>query len=774
MKTGTWRSIGRIWSAWIVVAGIIAIGAIAGVRLEARPQPQPKAAVAQADASRVAVDPDNIGGVVTSANGPEAGVWVLAETTDFQTKFRKIVVTDDRGRYLIPDLPKANYKIWVRGYGLVDSPPVTAAPGKALALTAVVAPSAKEAAQYYPANYWYSMLKVPPKDAFPLTVPGEGALSYLRTGRVIETQAAWIWGLRRGCQVCHQMGNKATREIEPELGTFDTTAAAWERKLEVGQGGRQLHQTLALGINNPTAMGLWTDWADRIAKGELPPTPPRPQGIERNLVLTLWDFADRAAFPHDLISTDKRKPTLNPNGHLYIVDWGEGLISIVDPTENTAQVAKVPLRNEDWRKILPAFEPQVKPEYPSPYWGKELTNVRNDIVNAGPGMMDTKLRTWFNVQTRLDVPSYCLKGSDNKYAKFFPMSPVPLKGMRNRAAGAAFYDPKTSSFTLIDTCFGASHTAFGYDKDETLFMSARGVNGIGWINTRVWDETHDAEKSQGWCPAILDYNGDGKIGAYTTENDEPANPKLDRMLASPTGAYAASSAGAVATGYILSVSPVDNSVWYHTTDLIPGRIIRMEVGSNPPQTCKAEVYEPPFTVKDELAYGPQGIDVDSKGVVWVSLTGSGKLASFDRRKCKVLIGPTATGQHCPEGWSLYPIPGPAFKGTDVSADYSYNDWVDRENTFGLGKDVPLVSGTGSDSLIAYVPSTKKWIVLRVPYPMGFYTRSMDGRIDDPNGGWKGRGLWSAVASRVVWHTEGGWGTRPYAVHFQIRPDPLAK
>ena len=71
-------------------------------------------------------------------------------------------------------------------------------------------------------------------------------------------------------------------------------------------------------------MGLWTDWADRIAKGELPPVPPRPQGIERNLVLTLWDFADRAAFPHDLISTDKRTPTLNPNGHLYIVDWGKG------------------------------------------------------------------------------------------------------------------------------------------------------------------------------------------------------------------------------------------------------------------------------------------------------------------------------------------------------------------------------------------------------------------------------------------------------------------
>ena len=768
MKTGTLRSVGWMLGVLCMVA------CIAIVRLQAQPRPGGAVAPAQTEASRVAVDADNIGGVVTSAKGPEAGVWVIAETNDFQTKFRKIVVTDDQGRYLIPQMPKANYKIWVRGYGLVDSKPVDAAPGKALALTAVVAPTPQAAAKYYPPNYWYSMLKVPPKDAFPMTIPGEGNFSYLRTGRTIESQAAWIWTLRRGCQVCHQMGNEATRGIEPELGTFQTSAAAWERKLAVGQGTRLLHNAVSLGQTNPTAMALWTDWVDRIKNGEVPPTPPRPQGIERNVVLTFWDFADRTAFPHDLISTDKRKPTLNANGHLYIVDWGEGQISIVDPTENTAQVAKVPLRDENWRKDMPAMEPQGPIEYPSPFWGKELKNVRNDQVNAGPGMMDSKGRTWFNVQTRLDVPSYCLKGSDNKFAKYFPMSPVPLKGMRNRDAGAAYYDPKTSSFTTIDTCFGASHTAIGYDKDETLYMSARGVNGLGWIKTRVWDETHDAEKSQGWCPAILDYNGDGKIGAYTVENEQPADPKLDRMLSSPTGAYTASSGGGAATGYILAVNPVDGSVWYHTTDLIPGRIIRMEQGANPPQTCKAEVYEPPFSVQDQKAYGPQGIDVDSKGIVWVSLTGSGKLASFDRRKCKVLNGPTATGQHCPEGWTLYPVPGPAFEGTDVSADYSYNDWVDRANTLGLGNDTPIVTGTGSDAMIAYERASKKWIVMRVPYPMGFYTRSVDGRIDDPNGGWKGRGLWSAVASRVVWHTEGGWGTRPYAVHFQLRPDPLAK
>src|ERR1700747_720346 len=117
--------------------------------------------------SALAVDPDDIGGVVTGPNGPEAGVWVIAETTDLPTKYVKIVVTDDQGRYVLPELPKANYEIWVRGYGLVDSPKVTSAPGKVLNLTAVVASTPAAAADYYPAQYWYSMLQIPDKSMFP-------------------------------------------------------------------------------------------------------------------------------------------------------------------------------------------------------------------------------------------------------------------------------------------------------------------------------------------------------------------------------------------------------------------------------------------------------------------------------------------------------------------------------------------------------------------------------------------------------------------------------
>src|SRR5438552_18246830 len=112
-----------------------------------------------------------LAGVVTSVNGPEAGVWVIAETNDLPTKFAKIVVTDDRGRYLLPELPKASYSVWVRGYGLVDSQKIRTTPGKTVNLTALVAPSPAAAAEYYPAIYWYSMLKVPEKSEFPGTGP---------------------------------------------------------------------------------------------------------------------------------------------------------------------------------------------------------------------------------------------------------------------------------------------------------------------------------------------------------------------------------------------------------------------------------------------------------------------------------------------------------------------------------------------------------------------------------------------------------------------------
>ena len=156
------------------------------------------------------------------------------------------------------------------------------------------------------------------------------------------------------------------------------------------------------------------------------------------------------------------------------------------------------------------------------------------------------------------------------------------------------------------------------------------------------------------------------------------------------------------------------------------------------------------------------------------MLGSGHLASFDRRKCKgPLNGPKATGQHCPEGWTLYPSPGPNFKNVkdSGSADSHYYDWVDQFDTLGLGKNTPIATGNGSDSLLALLNG--KWVVMRVPYPLGFFAKGMDGRIDDAKAGWKGKGVWTTWGTRTPFHTETGKGTMGKVVHFQVRPNPLA-
>jgi hypothetical protein len=168
------------------------------------------------------------------------------------------------------------------------------------------------------------------------------------------------------------------------------------------------------------------------------------------------------------------------------------------------------------------------------------------------------------------------------------------------------------------------------------------------------------------------------------------------------------------------------------------------------------------------------MDVDRNGVAWVAL-GSGHLASFDRRRCKSpLNGPKATGQHCAEGWTLYANPLPQFGNVSDSGSVegSYFAWVDQFDTLGLGRNTPIATGNESDGFLALKDG--KWVVLRVPYPMGFYAKWLDGRIDDPNGGWKGRGLWSTVSTRTPFHMETGKGTPPMVMRFQLRPDPLAK
>jgi hypothetical protein len=698
----------------------------------------------------------DIGGVVTSANGPEAGVWVIAETTGLSTKrYAKIVVTDDQGRYLLPALPSgAQYNVWVRGFGLVDSRRVPAKPGTTLNLIATVAPTERAAAQYYPGSYWWSMLKIPDKSMF----PGTG-LKANGMPQELKSQADWIDAIKQnGCGNCHQAGGPVMRTIDyAALGVGDKqTQAAWAARLRMGQAG----STMIAGVNSLMTndgglLARLANWTDRIAAGEVPrQRPERPQGIERNIVVTLWDWSRPTAYLHDLIGTDRRKPTVNGWGALYgamelSTDW----VPVLDPMLHMATEMKMPVKVASTPR---SSSVNIAPA-PWRHWGDRA--IWDTQVNAHTNMMDGEGRVWWTASHRpqWEQPAFCQKGSDHPSAKLFPLErssglATNTTNFVQNARGVTMYDPKTRRWAFVDTCFGTHHLNFGYDADNTLYLGNNGGPQVGWVNTRVFLETGDSAKAQGWTAFIIDTNGNGRRDEYV-EPDAPVDPRKDKRL--NVGFYG------------IAVNPIDGTVWGSNT-AGRGWIVRVDLGRNPPATALTEAYQLPVG-----EFGIRGMDLDSRGIAWAAGAG-GNLISFDRSKCRMRNGPTATGDHCPEGFTSYPLPGPKFDGVEGSlatVASPYYVWVDIHDIFGLGRDTVIVLDNQSDGVQAIVNG--KWLHLAVPYPMGFFSKGFEGRIDDPNGGWSARGLWATWGGRAPWHSEGGRGTPPYAVHFQLRPHPLA-
>ena len=702
---------------------------------------------------------DHIDGVVQGSDGREAGVWVIAETSDLPTSFIKIVVTDDHGRFVLPELPDAIYDVWVRGYGLVDSRRVAARPGAELTLSVTPATTPQEAARIYPANYWYALLEVPPESEFPGTGDAGNGIS-----ESMRSQAQWIDMTKQGCQLCHQLGNQVTREIThlSHLG-FDSAREAWDHRVQVGVRGGTMN-TFMNRFGRDPGLAMYADWTDRIAAGETPEAPPRPSGRQRDVVITMWDWGNETSYVHDEITTYKWDPTFNGGGPVYGVDGGHGALLELDPNTNSVRSIEIPVLDNPENPAVSRFAQRFP--VPSPFYGDEaLWNMPGDPHNP---MFDDKGRVWMTTKVRGNtLPEWCQEGSSNKFAQYYPTS--------RSGRQASYYDPATGDFALIDTCFGTHHLHFAPDDDRMLYFSGGG-DVVGWINTRMYDETGDGQLSQGWCPLVVDTNGDGRItkpwnqpvGALRSVDEGGGggdlvdfDPALDTRM-SP-GSY-----GVIA-------DPVDDNVIWGGGTEFPGRIWRVELGDNPPETCKTEVYEVPVVDGKVEGFGPRGIDVDANGLIWTALSGSSHFASFDRSKCTVLNGPeVVNSQHCQQGWALYQIPGPNMKGTNVRADFHYYNWVDIYDTLGFGENVPISNGSGSDSLQALDPETGEWLIMRVPYPLGFYSRGLDGRIDDPDAGWKGRGVWANYGTNFNWHTEGGKGTTSKMVKFQIRPDPLAR
>ena len=307
---------------------------------------------------------------------------------------------------------------------------------------------------------------------------------------------------------------------------------------------------MAGGLNamgKDRALAMFADWTDRMAGGELPPQPPRPQGLERNVVITQWDWADPKAYLHDEVSTDRRNPTMNANGLIYgSLELSADYLPVLDPVRNT--ISRVPLTVRDPNTPrTSATMPQ-----PSPYWGEEaIWTSRNNVHNP---MFDEKGRVWFTSAVRPAAnPDFCREGSTHPSAKLYPIA--------NSGRQLAIYDPATKQITHVNTCFGTHHLMFAEDANGTLWTSGGG-QVVGWLNTKMFDETHDEVKSQGWTALVMDTNGNGKRDAYVEPN-QPLDPAKDKRYGSAF--------------YAVAPAP-DGSIWGSVLGF-PGSVVRLNPGN---------------------------------------------------------------------------------------------------------------------------------------------------------------------------------------------------
>ena len=640
----------------------------------------------QAQTSGVPVDPKSISGVVVNGQATEAGVWVIAETDSLPTKFRRIVVTDDQGRFLVPDLPDASYRVWVRGYGLRDSKPVPAARGQQVTLAARSARTPQEAAKIYPANYWLSIYQPPAKEQLPSAYP---------------TREHWVGQVKLDCMLCHQLGVGLTR--------LWTKPEDWEHvwsRMEF----MQLYAK-SLGID-PLKQSL-ADWASRIEAGEVPSAPPRPTGIERNVVVSQWDWGREDSYIHDEITTDKRNPTLYAYGKVWGLDIGQSILWELDPVKHTVKANEIPMRTGPGRS----------PEREGRYHGN--TSSHNP-------MLDDKGNVWITTKVRGRYqPTWARSVIVDVNAKDASGEPVQvqLEGESDQPAEEGgsrqlgYYDTKAGKFVLIDTPFSTHHLQF--DWQGRLWTSGD-MTGLGMFDPSKFD------------PSKPEATEAGAQTYWVKRNAQTGRSEMGG-------------------GYGIVVSPVDGTVW---RAMYPGgfaaplpNLRGNRIDMFDPKTKTFKEYQIPLP-----GYGPRGIDATTDGKMWFA-TGSGHLGRFDPKT---------------EKFTYWETPGPKIKSTGKetgSADFHYYIWVDQFNIFGLGKDMVIVNGTNSDSLLVFDPAKEQWTVLRIPYPIGMFTRGLDGRIDDAQTGWKGRGIWVANNIDPLTFSESKMGV---VNQIQLRPDPLAK
>ena len=325
------------------------------------------------------------------------------------------------------------------------------------------------------------------------------------------TQHHWISQIKVNCNVCHQLGNQATREIPKALGTFARSIDAWDRRVQAGQDGAGMSQAVtALGRSRGLQMFARLDRPYRCGRGAAGPAAAagaraKPRSDDVGLGRT-------ATFAHDELTTDKRNPTANADGPIYGVDWGNDGFLIVDPLEHTATELRIPVLDPK----VPPGKAQSMP-VPSPYWGEKLYWYDPAITNHAA--MDSKGRVWMSSRFRVpeNQPAFCATHPSAALA------PQPRSFRQIQ-----YFDPRTRQFKQVNICFDVHHVQFARDKDETLY-------GNGAVQRRHRLGPHPRPRRdrrrgrprRAGAAAYHDINQDGKV-----------DPKVDREIRTAAGSTA--------------------------------------------------------------------------------------------------------------------------------------------------------------------------------------------------------------------------------------------
>ena len=540
-----------------------------------------------------------IGGVVQGPKGPEAGVWVIAETKDLPTNFIKIVVTDDQGRFMVPELPAASYSVWVRGYGLVDSTPVQMKPGAAqVTLRAAAAATPQEAAKVYPGNYWLSLMEPPAEDDVSRhRTQGNGVAPGMLT------QNHWINSLKSGLQLLPSARESAHTQLDhvfkakPELKTH---AEAWEWRLGTGVRGNTMYAVAhdaGQGTISEGVLGLDRAHRERrSAAGAAAAERRRAQ-----VVVTLWDLGDDHSFMHDEIATDKTSSDRERRRTVYAVSAGHG--QLVDRSireTNSTYAMDIPTRAP--RAQVPSRFPA--PKRPVAHWGNEHLWANPPYNPADPHnpMLDSKGRVWMTSKIRRNQDAAWCSDATNKFADVVPADDAAAARPRSTI-------PRRKQFTLIETCYATHHLQFDNDANETLYFNELTGPIFGWIDTKVYDQTKDEQKAVGWCGQVLDTNGDGRITRpwNVQVSRRGTNRSCTRAIRAGTGAGGArrpqrgrqracrSEAGY--DGQLQHVfrhpEPGRRHACGESARRIPAILVRLQRGNNPPSTCKTQIFKVP-------------------------------------------------------------------------------------------------------------------------------------------------------------------------------------